>query len=221
VAVQGFEGPRILVVDTQWWFHEGYVPADSCTPGDTASAARRLRELLEADDGREVVVLGHHPLLTGGLHAGFSSWKEHLFPLTMVKSWAWIPLPVVGTAYHLVTAPRGRTDQDLKADAYQAFIRQMGDALAAAPPLIYASGHEHSLEVLVGHRAAEHLLVSGAGSESKVTAVGDRRRSLFAHAHPGFMVVDFLRDGGALLRVVEPDDDPEDRVVLSWWLREP
>ena len=89
-------------------------------------------------------------------------------------------------------------------------------ALASDRPLIYAAGHEHSLQVFLGGREAEHLLVSGLGSVSKKTAVGHTERTLFAHATPGFMALDSLSDDRILLRVIEPG---ENAVVYWRWLR--
>ncbi len=70
--------------------------------------------------------------------------------------------------------------------------------------IIFAAGHEHSLQVLEEGASAEYVLVSGSGSESKLTPVGHGKGTLFAHHHTGFMAVDFFLDGRILLRVVEP-----------------
>src|SRR5207344_1108068 len=84
--------------------------------------------------------------------------------------------------------------------------RDMGQKLTTTlrtkKPLVYAAGHEHSLQVLKGSDSAHSLLVSGAGS--KIIKVSHGPETLFAHEHRGFMEVDFLLDGSVFLRVVEP-----------------
>jgi hypothetical protein len=79
-------------------------------------------------------------------------------------------------------------------------------AVDGAAPLIYAAGHEHSLQVFRSRRGPRYLVVSGLGSASKATPVGHDGASLFAHSdheQPGFMQVDFLRDGRVRLAVIE------------------
>jgi hypothetical protein len=83
-------------------------------------------------------------------------------------------------------------------------------ALAAAPPTIYAAGHDHNLQVLEGDGLADIQIVSGAGATIRVRDghVTDIEGTLFAHGHAGFMVVDFIRtESGekALLHVIETD----------------
>ena len=83
------------------------------------------------------------------------------------------------------------------------------------PLLIYAAGHDHSLQVLKG-RATDYLLVSGAGSNVKLSKVKHGKNTLFAHKHTGFMVIDFLENGKVVLRVVEPANK---EVVFHHWLK--
>jgi hypothetical protein len=57
---------------------------------------------------------------------------------------------------------------------------------------------------------------------SRVSAVGSNRRTIFAHSNPlqpGFMEIDFMRDGSARLAVWETDDErPEGVEVFSMLL---
>lgn len=74
-------------------------------------------------------------------------------------------------------------------------------------PLVYAAGHDHSLQVFDGRPHHTRVtLVSGMGSRS--SDVGSNGRTLFAHSNPlepGFMEVDFMNDGSARLAVWEHD----------------
>src|SRR4030095_11611722 len=88
-----------------------------------------------------------------------------------------------------------------------------------AAPLVYAAGHDHSLQIFRGDRAVRYSLVSGFGSKVKSSEVRHDGATLFAHAdpaHPGFMQLDLLRDGRARLAVIESAPDlPEGREVYS------
>ena len=108
--------------------------------------------------------------------------------------------------------------QDVNGKDYKSMINQLNDAFSVPGKtslLIYAAGHDHSLQVLKG-RTANYLLVSGAGSNDKISKVRAENNTLFAHENTGFMVVDFLENNDALLRVVEPDIK---EVPFHHWLK--
>ena len=51
-----------------------------------------------------------------------------------------------------------------------------------------------------------YVLVSGLGSKGRASEVGSNSHTLFAHSdgnHPGFMQLDFLRDGQVRFAVIE------------------
>ena len=137
------------------------------------------------------------------------------------KKWLWIPVPIVGSAYPYARWHLYRSDQDMNGARNKKMVTALIGAFAkrklpphGPPLLIYASGHEHSLQVLKGE-ATDYLLVSGAAASRKVTEVMSGDRTLFAHQHAGFIAIDFLNDGKVLLRVVEPDGKG---VVFHRWL---
>ena len=136
-----------------------------------------------------VIVVGHHPIKTYGRHRG-ALWK---------------PISI----------------QDTNHKKYSAIIEHLNKAFSVSGTgkrslLIYAAGHDHSLQVLNGD-TTDYLLVSGAGSTTKLSAVCAGKDTLFAHKHTGFMVVDFLENGKVLLRVVEPADK---EIVFHHYLKQ-
>ncbi|HEU5171683.1 MAG TPA: metallophosphoesterase, partial [Gemmatimonadales bacterium] len=94
---------RIIALDTQWWLHSGPKPEDresACRADREDEVADSLRADLErAGEGRHVVVVGHHPLATGGEHGGYFGFRDWLFPLRHAAPWLWVPLPGVGAIY--------------------------------------------------------------------------------------------------------------------------
>ena len=202
---------RVIVLDTQWWLHQHEKPKKSPETVITELKASLDTEL-------PVIVLGHHPLQSYGVHGGFYDWKAHLFPLRVAKKWLWVPVPIVGSLYPLARWYVIKSDQDLNSTRNKNMVAQLNAALSTAkrtPLLIYASGHEHSLQVLKGI-VTDYLLVSGLASSEKATEVSHGDNTLFAHQHPGFMAIDFLTDGKVLLRVVEPGGED---VLFHHWLK--
>ena len=93
---------RLVFLDTQWWLHKGPKPGpanSACAPSTPEGIVDSLRGLIASAGSLDVVVTGHHPLVSGGIHGGHFTWKDHLFPLRVVAPWLWIPLPVLGSIY--------------------------------------------------------------------------------------------------------------------------
>lgn len=202
---------RIIVLDTQWWLHQHEKPQKS-----TEKIIAELKAALDTE--LPVIVVGHHPLQSYGIHGGFYDWKSHLFPGRVSKKWLWVPVPIVGSLYPLVRWHLVRSDQDLNGARNKNMVSHLNAAFSTAkktPLLIYASGHEHSLQVSKGD-VTDYLLVSGLASSEKATEVSHGDNTLFAHQHTGFMVVDFLTNGKVLLRVVEPGGK---EVLFHHWLK--
>jgi hypothetical protein len=208
-----------LILDTQWWLQEGAKPrhpGSNCPTGTEAEIGSALQNALASAGDRRVVVVGHHPVATHGEHGGFFDWKAHLFPLHEVWSWAWLPLPGVGSLYPLLRR-HGITDQDLSSGKYEHMIRALESAFASRPPLVYASGHDHNLQVLEA-RSAKLLVVSGSGSISRPDPLSHGEDTRFASPFPGFMRLDLLRDGRARLEVFEVHPDGRVQSPFATWI---
>ena len=201
-------GERLLLValNTQWWLHPGAKPkepADGCAAVTPEGVVAALREVVASAGGRQVVVVAHHPLLSGGGHGGHFDWKDHVFPLRAVKSWLWLPLPVIGSAYPLAREG-GVFAQDLTSGPYLRMIEALRPALAATRPLAWAAGHEHNLQVLEA-KDVRYVLVSGAGIFGHTKEPRRIPETRFLSGAPGFLRLEIRRDGTAHLSVLTVD----------------
>jgi hypothetical protein len=183
------QGLRLLAIDLDWWLIDAE-DRPACPgiehEGDFVRAlARELRA--HADD--HVIVAAHHPLRTGGPHGGYNRgfWARQL---TRMAGW-------FGIRVH-----------DVDAGAYRLMVRKLLPAFAQQPPLAYAAGHDHGLQVIQGRNTAGSLVVSGAGSARNISTVTAIAGTLFAHAHAGFVVLDFYGPADA------GDNAKGDRVIL-------
>ncbi len=189
---------RLVVLDTHWWLHNG--PKPQASEQEVVAAVRAA--LADAGD-RRVIVLSHHPPVSGGTHGGHFSWKDHLFPLRAWKGWMWLPLPGLGSVYPLARKA-GVFGQDTTAGGYRRMIAGIEGALAETAPLAWAAGHEHGLQVLAGP-GARYVLVSGAGIYGHTKEPARLRSTLFESGGAGFMRVDVDTDGAARLAVLGVD----------------
>jgi hypothetical protein len=211
---------RVIILDTQWWLHDGPKPRDptsTCPADSEQEVVDALRSAIADAGDRNVIVLAHHPLATGGPHGGHFTWRQHLFPLRDFGRRLWIPLPGIGSAYPMARR-RGISSQDFSSLENRRMRAMLEDALSTRRPLIYASGHEHNLQVIRGIGAVWHL-VSGAGSYNHLTPVAWRDSTVFAAAASGFMRLDVLRDGRARLGVLTVAADSSTNERFSMWLR--
>jgi hypothetical protein len=207
---------RLLLVDTQWWLHNGPKPRDpdsSCQTDSEGEVVESLRSALTTTAGRLVVVAGHHPLVSGGVHGGHFGWKDHVFPLRNVERWLWIPLPLIGSLYPAIRQS-GVSRQDMSSHTYQHLIRAFREAFADAPPALYAAGHEHNLQVVQG-RIVPLELVSGGGIYGHNGRAVRVRGSLMAGRASGFARLDIPRTGPARLAVLEVDRAGQSHEVFS------
>ena len=210
---------RIVALDTQWWLHGEAKPQDPTSECGVDSEIEILDALgvaLEAADSRQVVVVAHHPLASAGKHAGHFGWKDHIFPLRNVAKWMWLPLPIIGSAYPLVRR-LGATAQDMSGSANRHMRQALDSVFAIYRPLVYASGHDHSLQVLEGE-TARYFLVSGASTIGHFSAVGREDRTRYSRAATGFMRLDFTTDRRVRLGVFTVDERGTETEEYSVWL---
>jgi len=211
---------RLVALDTEWWLHDGPKPSDrstGCAAGSGPEVVDLLRAALKGAGGRAVVVVAHHPLESGGPHGGHFGWQDHLFPLRELEPWLWIPLPLIGSTYP-IARESGISRQDVSSGAYHRMRAALDSAFAGSPPLIYAAGHDHALQVIAGG-SVRYLLVSGAGTfghRDRVTTLDSTR---FVRSASGFMRVEFLRDGRARLSVTVVDRNGGAAEAFALWLK--
>jgi hypothetical protein len=185
---------QVLVLDTQWWLHQHARPSDAaCGIQGAAGAAARIRQLLAAAGARRTLVVAHHPIETAGEHGGFFDWKRHLFPLTAAKPWLLLPLPVLGSMYPLARM-HGVSEQDVSGALNCRMLAVLDTAFLPNPPLLYAAGHDHGLEVFEGG-PARYSVVSGGGIYDHTNPFTRHANSLLSLARSGFMRLDVMRDG--------------------------
>jgi hypothetical protein len=199
-------GVRVVAIDTQWWLHRGSRagrttdsvrlalpnPGVACGVTTEAGLLDSLKKLFHSKGDLLDIMVAHHPLSTYSEHGGHFPWLQYLFPAvpTPIASWAWLPIGWIYPLGRRLVADR----QDLVSKFNKAMRVALEGTFAEDRPFLYASGHEHGLQVL---RAGTNrfYLVSGSGMEDHQNPVGHSRVTMFSAARPGFMRLDiFNRD---------------------------
>jgi len=209
---------RLIIIDTQWYLHGGPKPTgwSPCGVRSIDDLGDSLAAAVARAGDREVVVAAHHPMESTGPHGGHFTFKQNVFPLTEVADWAYLPLPIIGSLYPL-SRQWGISSQDQSGKHYKAMVAAFDSAFAERPPLVFAGGHEHSLEVLEGE-TVRFLLVSGAGYYGHSSAISWRDNVRFAASASGYMRLDVLHSGRIRLGVVTVDESGSGTEAFSLYL---
>lgn len=174
---------RLILMDTHWFLQ-------TRSGRERAAFFDRLGEMIGSAGERNVVLAAHHPFRSAGPHGLFLPGYH-----------------AGGVAYLLKKS--GTLVQDLNSPVYEEFLgglRGLFERLGTRP-LVFAGGHDHSLQVLESR--SDHdprfSLVSGAGS--KISSIGYVPGLAWAASRPGYMMLVARRDGGVDLFVIGGDPD--------------
>jgi hypothetical protein len=93
--------------------------------------------------------------------------------------------------------------EDLNTPPYRALIADLSEVFArTSRSIIYATGHEHSLQVIDESHGDASVLHLVSGSGSKVTGARPIDGSRFTAGMPGYMRLDFRSGGRVQLDVI-------------------
>ena len=107
---------------------------------------------------------------------------------------------------------------DLDDAPYQRYIHALEKITIAYPKVVFAAGHDHSLQLFKSANASRFDLVSGAANASKVSMVAHNENTLFAQAIEGLMVLDVYTEG-VLLSVYTVEELPSPaKATYRYWL---
>jgi hypothetical protein len=164
------ETVHLVFIDTEWLLRR---PERRCGTADEFFA--QLTADLRANADKRVVIMSHHPQVSGGPHGG------NVAPLEQ------------GPFVYYLARRSGTSIQDIQSGAYASAVRGLQAAVAASEtrPLAHAAGHDHTLQVIgmSGPGTPAYQLVSGAASKSERSRRIEGTR--FATDGYGYMRLDF------------------------------
>lgn len=176
---------RLMAIDTHWFLQSPRAQARN-------EFFLSVYEAMVAAEDRHLIMLAHHPYQSAGPHGLLTPGDQGLGLMYLMRK-------------------SGALVQDLNSPIYNDFRRRLDGTFeqVGRPPLVFAAGHDHSLQVLDpdSEGGPETVLVSGAGS--KLTAVADAPELRYAASRPGYMMLIFRSNEAVDLYVVAaPTADP-------------
>jgi hypothetical protein len=163
----------ILFIDTQWWLNRELWNVDwqnqDCgveSPGDLLVL---LKDAINRNEGKHIIIAGHHPILSYGKHNGHLPGYIHVSP------------PVFGSIHVLYKNVVGYSD-DFANPTYKSLIRGLKAIFEGNQDIIYVSSHENSLQYI--NEKNIYQIISGTGSNTKYVK---NTKEAFTKSIPGYM----------------------------------
>lgn len=223
---QGCPGPTVvfsndflavIVINTQWWVQKGVRPIGKqcgCDQDNEEDFFIQLQSLLEKNKEKRVLVAGHYPIYSNSLHGGKYKIKHHLFPFTIYKKNAYLPLPFIGSLLPIYRKYFG-AKEDLSHPRFRVLRKRLKAIFKNYPGLSYVAGHEHNLQFIEKYN--NNFIVSGAASKS--TYVMDSKYSRFGMSAKGFFKLKFYQDKKVKVEVLIVDENNKDgELVYDGWM---
>jgi len=223
---QGCPGPKeisvhpqitVIAIDTQWWMQSGEKPLGKsfgCEVESEEAFFEKLSQLLENSKDKRIIVLGHHPIYSYSLHGGKYKWRHHVFPLTLYKKKAYLPLPFFGSLIPMYRKYVGARE-DIAHPKYRYLRERLKKIFRAHPGLIYISGHEHNLQYIEKYN--NHYLISGSASKS--TYVLDGKYSKFSISKKGFLKLHVFSNGTIKIEALITNSyNPDGELAYQSWI---
>jgi hypothetical protein len=187
-------GPFVtaVVIDSQWWLQQDGRPGvtSDCDCKTEEEVLLRLKDIVYRNRNKLLLFLSHHPFISDGVHGGYFTFKQHIFPLTDINPSLYIPLPVIGSLYPLIRGGFGNI-QDLRHPLYKNMSASIDSILSKHPNCIRIAGHEHGLQFL--EKNGQQYIVSGAGS--KKTRLKNGPYTKFNAVHTGYATLELWESG--------------------------
>jgi len=203
------ENIQLIIIDTQWYLENWNDDPNMNEQCEIKTRKKFFIEIefeLEKNREKTIVFAMHHPMLTNGTHGGYFGAKKHLFP-TQKK----IPLPVLSSLVAQIRSQGGVSVQDRYNELYNKLMNRLADITKKNDRLVFASGHEHTLQ----HIEKDGLIqiLSGSGSKAGFAALGND--GLFSYGGQGFAVFDVFTDGSSWVRYYGVGENYEPKLMYE------
>lgn len=191
-SIEITENIQLIILDSQWYLEDwDKHPTinDNCPEIKTREAMfLEIESEFKKNQDKTIVFALHHPLYTNGVHGGQYAAVKHLYP-----SQRKIPVPVLGSLAMQIRTAGAISTQDNQNKQYKSLVRRLETLARGSNRIIFASGHEHSLQY-IEHNGIKQI-VSGAGAKYSYANLSNN--GLFAYGGQGFARLDIHKDGSS------------------------
>lgn len=206
----------LVPVNTIWWLQDKDDRNKNCEINSETEVIDEIKDVIDNNQRKNILVLGHHPFLNIGNQGGFFSVRQHIFPLTDWWKPLYLPLPIVGSLYPLYRAGIG-TKHDFAYPPNRKMRRAFIAAFEGYGNVVYVSDHEHNFQYFKYNRQ-DYIITNSSKEKSWVSR---KNRAGFTYAQSGFVKLSLLQNGEVWVEYFIPDKEtPEGKVVFRKQLKD-
>ncbi|KQR93571.1 metallophosphoesterase [Chryseobacterium sp. Leaf180] len=179
---------KLIVLDSEWalinWDKHPGINKD-CDIKTREDFYAEFKDLIIKNQDKRIIVALHHPVISSGTHAGFTSAKSHLFPFGSK-----VPLPGIASFLNILRNTSGVNMEDLSNSHYTEFAGRIQSIIQDKTNVVLISGHDHNLQY--HEKGNIRQIVSGAASKTDPATIF--RDSDFSFGGSGFAVLNVRKD---------------------------
>ncbi|MBO0321366.1 metallophosphoesterase [Muricauda sp. CAU 1633] len=199
----------VLAIDTEWYlvdWDKHPTMNDKCEIKDRGRFFEELESEIKKNLDKTIIIALHHPMFTYGSHGGQFSFKQHIYP-----SGGGFPLPGLGTVANVLRRTSGVSIEDISNKKYNELRKRILTLSQYSDKVIFASGHEHTLQYNV--ESGKPQIVSGAGAKTGATRL--LNGSKFSTGEMGFAVLKVYTDGSSSVGFYAADESGDEALFTS------
>ena len=149
------DGLSLMLLNTQWINHSHQKPMSEsgvCQLSTEESILEEVESIIDDQVTGNLMVVGHYPINSNGKYGGRFPWYEWILPVPGISHFVTSFRQNVGTKYETVN------------EYFLHFRDQLRGILSDHFSLIYASGHEHNIEII---RDRENVMINSGSVRGK------------------------------------------------------
>ena len=197
----------VITIDTEWylvnWDRHPTIN-DECDIKDREQFLLELEDAIKDNRDKTTIIALHHPMYTYGSHGGQFSFKQHL------KATSKLPLPIIGSLINVLRRTSGGSPADQSHKRYNELKKRIVTLAQYSDKVIFASGHEHTLQYIVEENIPQ--IVSGSGAKNGYTRL--LNGSKFSTGSKGYAILEVYKDGSSKVDFYGAET-PEEKHLFS------
>ncbi|RKR15139.1 calcineurin-like phosphoesterase family protein [Maribacter vaceletii] len=184
----------VIAIDSQWYlanWDKHPTMNDDCEIKDREKFFQELEGLIKKNEDKTTIIAIHHPMFSYGVHGGQTSFKKNIYP-----GHTRIPLPILGSFINVLRRTTGASMQDMNNRKYRELRKRIVTLAQYSNKVIFASGHEHTLQYIVEENIPQ--IVSGSGAKEEASKLLNGAK--FSTGKNGYAVLEVYKDGSSRVR---------------------
>ncbi|WP_318310529.1 metallophosphoesterase [Flagellimonas crocea] len=198
------ENILVVAIDTEWYivnWDKHPTMNDECEIKTRSRFFEELESIIKKNRDKTVILAMHHPMFSYGSHGGQFSFKQGIYP-----NGGKVPMPILGTAINLMRKTSGATSEDLSNKRYNELKNRVVTLSQFSDKVIFASGHEHTLQYIEEYGKPQ--IVSGSGAKTGWTRL--LNGSKFSTGRKGYAILKVFKDGSSKVSYYGADEHSDD-----------